>query len=101
MGFRSRKGNACCLEKNATLHAAIHTVVENQLALGDPEVRETLDRLLADGLDRHDALHAIGSVLSEQLFGAMQNGGKNVGALPDSYYRGLRELTAAKWRAGR
>ncbi len=85
---------------NARLHAAIHTIVENQLAMGIPEVRETLDRLLAEGLDRHDALHAIGMVLAELIFYVTQQDGdrKNVGPMPDSYYRELKELTAEKWR---
>jgi hypothetical protein len=85
---------------NATLHAAMHTVVENQLAMKDDKVQETLDRLLAEGLDRHDALHAIGSVLAEQIWGAMQTPPDDTG-LPEAYYRGLSDLTAAKWRGAR
>jgi hypothetical protein len=46
------------------LHAMTHVVVENQIALGDgAPVKGTLDRLMAEGLDRHDAIHAIGSIL--------------------------------------
>jgi hypothetical protein len=58
------------LPKSArALHAAIHTIVENQLALGEQEtVRETLQRLLDDGLTRHDALHAIGATLAERIY---------------------------------
>jgi hypothetical protein len=42
----------------------IHTVVENQLALEDQAiVRETLARMISEGLARHEAIHAIGSVL--------------------------------------
>ena len=37
---------------NARLHATIHVVVENQVALGDEiPVRRTLERLRAEGLD--------------------------------------------------
>ncbi len=47
-------------------HAAIHLVIENQVAMGDEiPVAATLQRLLAEGLGRHDAVHAIGSVLSK------------------------------------
>ncbi|MEN8150147.1 MAG: DUF1841 family protein, partial [Planctomycetota bacterium] len=56
---------------NVTLHAVIHVIVENQLAMQDEDVRQTLDRLMAEGLDRHDALHAVGSVLAEHLWGVM------------------------------
>jgi len=85
---------------NAVLHAAMHTIVENQLAMKDDKVQETLDRLLAEGLDRHDALHAIGSVLAEQIWGAMKTPPDDTG-LPETYYRGLSDLTAAKWRGAR
>jgi hypothetical protein len=40
-----------------------HVVVENQVALGEvTSVPETLDRLMDEGLDRHEAIHAIGSI---------------------------------------
>jgi hypothetical protein len=43
-----------------------HVVVENQVALGEVmRVPETLERLLDEGLDRHEAVYAIGSVLME------------------------------------
>jgi hypothetical protein len=48
------------------LHAMAHVVVENQAPLGEvTPVPETLERLLNEGLDRHEAVHAIGSVLME------------------------------------
>ena len=43
------------------LHATIHVVVENQLALNDEPVVRALGRLVKEGLSRHDAVHAIGS----------------------------------------
>jgi hypothetical protein len=85
---------------NATLHAAMHTIVENQLAMEDDLVQQTLQRLLAEGLDRHDALHAIGSVLAEQIWGAMQTR-QDEAALPEAYCKGLSELTASTWRRAR
>lgn len=45
------------------LHALAHVIVENQLAEDLPEARRALERLLGEGLDRHDAIHAIASVL--------------------------------------
>jgi hypothetical protein len=44
---------------NARLHAMFHVVIENQVALGHEIVRQTLERLQAEGLDRHDAIHAV------------------------------------------
>jgi hypothetical protein len=46
-----------------TVHALIHVIVENQVALGDKyPVKSVLSRLIAEGLNRHEAVHAIGSV---------------------------------------
>ncbi|GAB4337076.1 MAG: hypothetical protein Kow0037_19340 [Calditrichia bacterium] len=86
---------------NLTLHAVIHTIVENQLAMNDLRVKETLDRLLTEGLDRHDALHAIGSILADQIFSATRDDKNKSRSLPESYYKGLRELTAKKWKKAR
>ena len=45
---------------NEQLHATFHVVVENQIALGDElPVRRAVDRLMAEGLDRHQAVHAV------------------------------------------
>jgi hypothetical protein len=85
---------------NAELHAVIHVVVENQLALGEPVVVDTLARLQAEGLSRHDALHAIGSVLAADLYELMQEGTDASGDAYRGYLDRLRQLTAKGWRAG-
>ncbi len=83
---------------NARLHAVIHVVVENQVALGEEiPARETLLRLLREGLDRHDAVHAIGSALTAHLYDLLK--GRPEGAdLHAPYYTELRKLTAESWR---
>jgi hypothetical protein len=83
---------------NATLHATIHTVVENQVALGEQfPAKATLARLMSEGLDRHEAIHAIGSVLSRRMFNALK--GKGSGAdLNAQYVEELVQLTAESWR---
>ena len=49
-------------------HAAAHVAIESQLALGDPpSIRATLERLMAAGLSRHEAIHAIAGVLLELM----------------------------------
>ena len=80
---------------NAKVHAVVHVVVENQLAESITEVVEALDRLMAAGLDRHDALHAIGSVLAEHLFHGLEDGSGS--DLNEPYLRDLEGLTAEKW----
>ncbi len=59
------------------VHVATHAVVETQVAQGaPPETGQTLARLMAEGLTRHDAIHAIGTVISEQLISAVGQGGE-------------------------
>jgi hypothetical protein len=84
-------------------HAAVHGIVENQIALGDElPVRRTLQRLIAEGLDRHDAIHAIGSILvghiNELVRKADLGDGKAAGDTNDAYFSELERLTAKSWR---
>ena len=86
---------------NSQLHAVIHVVVENQLALGDEVVLRTLARLQAEGLGRHDALHAIGSVLAEDLYALMRTTDDTKGGnIYDRYLKRLQNLDAKNWRPG-
>src|SRR5215510_1511876 len=51
---------------NAKIHAVTHAIIENQIAAGDKlPVRRTVQRLMAEGLDRHEAIHAVGMILLE------------------------------------
>lgn len=57
------------------VHAAIHVVVENQLAQGDPpEAARALARLVEGGLDRHAAVHAVARVVGEAMTAALRDG---------------------------
>ncbi len=84
---------------NRRLHAMMHVVVENQLALGETVVVETLARLQREGLDRHDALHAIASVLVEGMYALLHEERPRDEPL-ERYREGLRKLTASDWREG-
>lgn len=77
------------------MHAIIHTTVENQIALGESVIVESLARLRAEGLSRHDAIHAIGSVLAEQMFQMIK--GTSAPDPPQVYYDRVRRLTAEEW----
>src|SRR5947207_15955671 len=85
---------------NVQLRAVIHVVVENQLALGEEIVIGTLARLQREGLSRHDALHAIGSVLAADLYELMQESAETTGDAYRRYLERLQKLTARTWRAG-
>ena len=86
---------------NSRLHATIHVIVENQVALGDEiPVRRTLERLRAEGLDRHDAVHAIGSVTAKHIYDLLKEG-PPAGDPNKPYWAELENLTAEGWRRGR
>ena len=81
----------------ARLHAAIHAVVERQLATALPPVISALARLEQEGLDRHDAIHAIGAVLAEHLRKLLAD--EVAAADPNpTYFAALDRLSAASWR---
>jgi hypothetical protein len=82
---------------NLRVHAAIHVIVENQVALGtEIPTQKTLERLKREGLSRHDAVHAIGSVLAGYMFDLIKHGAKDQD-VNANYYCQLEELTAEAW----
>ena len=85
-------------EEGKSIHAAIHVVVENQLAMGEEPVPATLSRLVRQGLTRHEAIHAIGAILSEDIFDILK-GNKDAGQ-KNRYRKRLEKLTAKRWRKG-
>jgi hypothetical protein len=98
---RDHHGRARIHVPNVAVHAAVHAIVETQIALGEETpARRTAQRLMDEGLDRHEAIHAIGSVLVEfmtDLIKAPKSGGDpNV-----AYFAALERLTAANWLSAR
>ena len=77
---------------NDHLHATVHVIVENQALLGEETpVRAALVRLVREGLDRHEAIHAVGSALIEYITNPGKAGGKEV------YFHEVETMTAEKW----
>jgi len=77
-------------------HLLIHEMVEKQLAENDPpEVGRVLHRLLANGLSRHEAVHAIGTVVAREAL-AMLRQGRELDK--EVYVRELQELTVESYR---
>ena len=71
---------------------AMLAAVGNQLESNDPpKVRETLNRLMAEGIDRDEALKYIACALSVEIFGVLKHSeefnperyNKNLDGLPD------------------
>ena len=82
---------------NLDAHALTHAVIENQLAEGLVPASSALNRLLAEGLDRHEAVHALGSVLMEHIWN-LTNKPRGDGDPHAPYLAALDKLTAASWR---
>ena len=80
------------------LHATIHAVVENQVASGDADVLDAFVRLQADGLTRHEAVHAVGQAVVEQMVEVFKS--KSTAGAPavTPYGERVRQLTADGWR---
>jgi hypothetical protein len=83
---------------NERIHAAIHTVVENQAAMGDETpVAEAIQRLRKEGLNRHEAIHAVGSVLAGHMWQLLQDEEPETADPNAAYFEEIRTLTAQKW----
>lgn len=85
--------------ENLRIHAALHAVVENQVLLGDETpVEAALQRLQEEGLSRHEAIHAIGSVLAGVFWRIGQ--GSVTDGVADQYFEDVKKLTASEWLDG-
>lgn len=83
---------------NERVHAVIHTVVENQAAMGDETpVAEAIRRLRKEGLNRHDAIHAVGSVLAGHIWELLRSKDAELADPNIAYFEEVRQLTAQKW----
>lgn len=81
---------------NPKIHAALHTAVEKQLAMGfPPHAQHAVDRLMSEGLSRHDAVHAVGSVIAHHFVASSK--GDLVG--PIEYADALNKLNAMRWKS--
>ena len=81
---------------NSNVHISFHVIVENQLAMNEPpQVRAALTRLMNDGLERHDAVHAIACLVADALADAVHEGSP---FSTESYATALAEITPESWR---
>jgi hypothetical protein len=84
-------------EGAANIHAVIHVIVENQNALNVEPVPSTIAKLIRQGLSRHESIHAVGAVLSEDIFNLMKG---DSDFSMKKYRRRLEKLTAKRWNKG-
>ena len=91
--------NAPIPEDAMDLHASIHVIVENQIAMEHVPVPATINRLIRQGLDRHEAIHAVGAVVSANIYDLTK--GIETSWDQNQYRRKLEKLTARRWRKGK
>jgi hypothetical protein len=84
---------------NLKVHAIIHTIVENQLAENLPVVVRAIARLTREGLDRHEAIHAIASVVAEHIHDLFNEKVDSSGSNA-IYAASVERLSASRWRGG-
>lgn len=81
------------------IHAHFHVIVENQIAEQLEPVVRAMARLVKEGLSRHDAVHAIGSVVADHVFEAMHAKDENFAdTVQARYTAAVERLTAKEWR---
>ncbi|HPG41383.1 MAG TPA: hypothetical protein PLP19_05335 [bacterium] len=81
---------------NIRIHAIVHQVVESQLAEGIEQVQQKLEELMADGLSRHNAIHAIATALTGVLFNIIRNEPLQEDG-NQAYFKKLEKVTAESW----
>jgi hypothetical protein len=87
---------------NPELHIAVHEVLANQLWDDNPPAAwQTAQRLLEIGYDRHEVLHMLTSVVSDQLWQVLHENRPSDPERYDALVRALPESWEADRRAGR
>jgi hypothetical protein len=80
------------------VHATVHVIIENQIALGDElRARRAVERLRGEGLDRRQDVHAVGSVFTDKLLKTLNDPEAHALSLED-YNAAVERLTAESWR---
>ena len=82
---------------SVTLHATLHVIVENLLAEGIPDAVETMRRLQSEGLNRHQALHAVATAVAHYMHDKVSALASHEIANTEECLRLIREMTIEKW----
>jgi hypothetical protein len=77
-------------------HAVWHAAIENQIAEDIKPVVRAMARLRREGLSRHDALHAVATVLVEHMCD-LSNAEVDQDDPNAAYYAALDRFTAKQW----
>ena len=85
-------------EEAKTLHASFHVIVENQIAQNVTIVEQTIAKLIRQGIDRHEAIHAISAIMSEDILNAARGEGEEFTI--KKFRKKFEKITAKRWRKG-
>jgi len=84
---------------NPFVHVTIHQTVENQIAdRTPPQTAETLEALMRAGYTRHEAIHAIGAIVADEIFEILRD---DRPFDEDSYVKALQYLARTAKRRRR
>ena len=85
---------------NLQAHAVFHAIVENQIAMEVAAVVRAVPRLMKQGLSRHDAIHALASVLAEHLHDQANAETEDTAEVSNARYEAsIERLNATDWLA--
>ena len=76
-------------------HAAIHVAVETRLASDDAAVIAAYERFRAAGVDRHNTVHALASVVTDHMMAVLES---REGFDQATAHRGFEALDPAAWK---
>lgn len=85
--------------ENVKVHASFHAIIENQAALGpQTPVKAAIKRLVLQGADRHEAVHAIVNVFVKYYWEVMNTDKYSDGKdMNRDYEEEVRNLTLQKY----
>ena len=83
---------------NVKLHAAIHAAVENQIATGYGPTCRAMARLQEQGLTRHEATHAVGTVIAQFVHELSTPGPEPKMDFNQRMNAAIEALSASEWR---
>jgi len=94
--YHEQEENMDVDDSQGRVHCMIQATVETQVAMGDETpVAEAINRLMNQGLDRHQALHAVASILIKHISNIWNTQGNAGGN--EAYFNEVRNLSAQKW----
>lgn len=85
--------------RDSRAHAIMHVVVENLVAQGEETpIYATLQKLARQGLERHDAIHALSTVFAEHARAIGAGRAEGDDPPPEAQVKRAAAVTASSWQ---